>query len=229
MVPERTHASLTDCGSTTICISFPCPSIIRRVVVTITLVVVAVPDLPVAKLSDVSGPSHSARLRPCAELLETHEPLLNTVRAFSVARIVFECLCACVWMGACACLLAQAKQASQPGTQGSHISLSYSSVRTHRFESIKKPWGQSEDMRTRECGSDRRFGRDGQANVRTHRMKWTLFWWKAQNNISSMIAPNSVIIPVSTVSLISLLSMSFVSIQCEEELARMSWRSSQRI
>ena len=101
MVPERTHASLTDCGSTTICISFPFSSVIRRVVVTITLVVVAVPDLSVEKLSAVSESSHSATLRPCAELLQTDEPLLNPERAFSVARIVFEYLCAFVCVRRC--------------------------------------------------------------------------------------------------------------------------------
>ena len=124
MIPERTHASLTDCGSTTICISFPFSSVIRRVVVTITLVVVAVPDLSVEKLSAVSESSHSATLRPCAELLETDEPLLNTARAFSVARIVFEYLC----VNACVCVRGFFIGRSKTGRSERHTGQAHNAI-----------------------------------------------------------------------------------------------------
>ena len=104
--------------------SFPFSSIIRRVVVTFTLGAVAVPDLPVVKLNDVPESSHSATLRPCAELLETDEPLLNTTRALSVARIVFEYLC----VNACVCVRGFFIGRSKTGRSERHAGQAHNAI-----------------------------------------------------------------------------------------------------
>ena len=107
----------------------------------------------------------------------------------------------------------------------------YSQLREHQ-ESIKSSASRTQDRANADADADARAisdsaerGLGGEPNARTHRTKWTLLWWKAQKKTSSTVAPSAVAVPVSTVSLVILWSMSFVSVQCAEELARTSWRS----
>ena len=104
----------------------------------------------------------------------------------------------------------------------------YSQLREHQ-EAIKHSASRTQhraDADARAISDSAERGLGGEPNARTHRTKWTLLWWKAQKKTSSTVAPSAVAVPVSTVSLVILWSMSFVSVQCAEELARTSWRGS---